>query len=126
MADINPSHQPDAGSGNTVRALLEAVRGFVCTVDGNLRMEDVAPEWGKLTGQSYAEYCGFGWMDAIHPADLVVAKRDWEEAAKGADSFISTHRVKNRDGKWRHFAQKTVPQLDSSASSAEALIRVPP
>jgi hypothetical protein len=27
------------------------------------------PGWASITGQSYEEYQGFGWVKAIHPDD---------------------------------------------------------
>lgn len=51
------------------RAAVSAVRGIVWTNDAEGRMAGPQPGWARLTGQSEAEYQGYGWSTAVHPED---------------------------------------------------------
>ena len=54
------------------RAAVMAV-GVMWTNDALGRMKGTQPGWGGLTGQSEAEYQGYGWAAAVHPE--VAARR---------------------------------------------------
>jgi PAS domain S-box-containing protein len=48
---------------------IEAVEGVLWTNDALGKMVGEQPGWASITGQSYEEYQGFGWVKAIHPDD---------------------------------------------------------
>ena len=56
-------------SHDRFRAAVQAVRGIVWTNDAQGRMVGEQPGWEAITGQSRAEYEGYGWASAVHPDD---------------------------------------------------------
>src|SRR4051794_15323034 len=85
------------------RSLVEASSQIVWTntPDGEMRGEQ--PGWSSLPGQSYDEYQGFGWADAIHPDDREPTVALWKEAVAETKVFTTEHRVRAADGEWRLF-----------------------
>lgn len=93
------------------RAAAEAVGDVVWTNDASGEMRGRQPDWSKLTGQSQAEYEGFGWSKAIHPEDVEATLVAWNSAVAGRHTFVFEHRVRRHDGEYRLFSVRAVPLL---------------
>ena len=74
------------------------------------------PDWAALTGQTYEEYQGFGWAQAVHPDDANPTLDAWQKAVANNDPFQSEHRVRCRDGEWRHFMIRAIPVIDAAGA----------
>jgi PAS domain S-box-containing protein len=81
-------------------------------------MEGEQLGWGNFTGQTYDEYQGYGWSQAVHPEDAQPTIDAWTQAVAEARTFVFEHRVRRRDGEWRLCSIRAVPVL-----SAEGQIR---
>lgn len=101
------------------RAAVRAVRGVLWTNDPQGRMAGEQPGWAALTGQSRAEYEGFGWADAVHPDDRQASVEAWNATVATRGTFVHEHRVLARDGLWRHFSIRAVPVLDAQGAIRE-------
>ncbi|MEE7458038.1 histidine kinase [Methylorubrum populi] len=101
------------------RAAVQAVRGVLWTNDPEGRMTGEQPGWSALTGQSRAEYEGFGWAEAVHPDDREASVAAWNATVATRGTFLHEHRVRARDGLWRHFAIRAVPVLDAHGAIRE-------
>ena len=55
--------------------------------------------WSVLTGQTWPEYSGLGWMKAIHPDDLEGPLSTWGRAKQPPDVLRCQFRLRRRDGK---------------------------
>ncbi|GJE18175.1 MHYT domain-containing protein [Methylobacterium marchantiae] len=93
------------------RAAVQAVRGVLWTNDAEGRMVGEQPGWSAITGQSREEYQGFGWANAVHPDDSPSSIAAWNETVREKRTFVHEHRVRSRDGTWRHYAIRAVPVL---------------
>ncbi|GHF42627.1 PAS domain S-box-containing protein [Deinococcus metalli] len=93
------------------RALTEATRQYVWTNSPEGEMRGEQPGWAALTGQSPAEYQGFGWSDRVHPDDRDHAVRAWNDAVARRDRYEVEQRVQVGDGTYRHFLVCGVPLL---------------
>src|SRR5579871_6857865 len=51
------------------RSLILATASIVWTTDLKGNIVDRLPSWESFTGQSFAQYQGHGWSEAIHPDD---------------------------------------------------------
>ena len=94
------------------RAAIRAVRGVLWTNDPEGRMRPPQPGWAALTGQSEAEYQGYGWADAVHPEDSGPSLASWTRSVAERQPFVFEHRVRRHDGAWRNFAIQAVPIID--------------
>ncbi|WP_232628393.1 MHYT domain-containing protein [Methylobacterium sp. Leaf118] len=101
------------------RAAVQAVRGVLWTNDPQGRMTGEQPGWAALTGQSRAEYEGYGWANAVHPDDRAASVEAWNRTVAARSTFVHEHRVRARDGTWRHFAIRAVPVLEAQGAIRE-------
>ncbi len=101
------------------RAAAEAVGDVIWTNDASGEMRGRQPDWSKFTGQSQAEYEGFGWSKAIHPEEVEPTIVAWHEAVAGRHTFLFEHRVRRHDGEYRLFSVRAVPLLDADGAIRE-------
>ncbi|MFY9291429.1 MAG: MHYT domain-containing protein [Methylorubrum rhodinum] len=101
------------------RAAVRAVRGVLWTNDPQGRMTGEQPGWAALTGQTRAEYEGYGWAEAVHPDDRQASIDEWNRTVAARRTFVHEHRVRAGDGTWRHFAIRAVPVLDAHGAIRE-------
>ncbi|WP_288428039.1 PAS domain-containing protein [uncultured Agrobacterium sp.] len=122
IIDIEKRKQAEEGlivSNNRFRAAVEAVHGVLWTNSPDGRMMGEQPAWSHLTGQSQDQYQGFGWSEAVHPADREGSIDSWNRAVAAKATYVWEHRVRRRDGVYRTFAIRAVPILDASGSIIE-------
>ncbi|MDP1028514.1 PAS domain-containing protein [Sphingomonas sp. KR1UV-12] len=96
-------------SNDRFRAAMDAVHGVLWTNDAEGRMTGEQPGWAALTGQGPAEYSGYGWTRAIHPADVEPTVAAWRKSVETSAPFMFEHRVRRFDGQWRVFLIRAVP-----------------
>ncbi|MBB3996459.1 hybrid sensor histidine kinase/response regulator [Aureimonas pseudogalii] len=101
------------------RAAVEIVHATIWTNGADGRMGPDQPGWGRLTGQSPAEYEGFGWADAVHPDDAPGTVTAWNEAVADRRLFVHEHRLRRADGSWGWFAIRATPTLDENGAIRE-------
>jgi PAS domain S-box-containing protein len=77
--------------------------------------------WYEYTGQAEQEGLGFGWLDAVHPADRAEAARSFTEANAQRAQFHSEHRLRRTDGTFRWVIDAGRPRL-SAAGEFEGFI----
>jgi PAS domain S-box-containing protein len=87
------------------------------TVEGN-REED-SPSWRALTGQSFEEKRGRGWLNAISPSDRERVAAAWDDAIASRATFDEQYRLRLADGSYRWFASRAVPVYDGEGDVTE-------
>ena len=98
---------------------VAALKGILWTSNAEGKMEGAQPGWASLTGQSFDEYQGYGWANAIHPDDAAATLAAWNDAVHGQKTFIFEHRVKMGNGQWGQFAIRAVPLFHEDGSVRE-------
>lgn len=97
-----------------LRAAVDAVQGIVWTNNAAGQMEGEQPDWAALTGQTYDQYRGFGWAQAVHPADIQPTIDAWQETLLKQEPFLFEHRIRRHDGEWRHYSIRAVPVFNAA------------
>jgi len=90
---------------------LRAVSDLIWTNNAEGKMEGEQPGWGVFTGQTPAEYQGYGWSRAVHPDDAQLTIDAWKVAVAENRMFQFEHRVRRHDGAWRLCSIRAVPIL---------------
>ncbi|MDQ3207288.1 MAG: ATP-binding protein, partial [Gemmatimonadota bacterium] len=67
--------------------------------------------WAAFTGQSPAEYEGWGWLDAVHPEDREPTAVAWRRAVEQKEVYYSEYRLLRHDGQYRRVTSRGVPVL---------------
>ncbi len=106
-------------SKDRFQGAVQAVQGVLWTNNAKGEMEGEQPGWEALTGQSFAEYQGYGWSAAIHPDDVQATIEGWQKALAEKQLFVCEHRVKLKDGSYGIFAVRAVPVLNDDGSIRE-------
>jgi PAS domain S-box-containing protein len=106
-------------SNGRFRAAVDAVHGVLWTNSADGQMLGEQPAWGMLTGQSFDEYQGYGWADAVHPDDREGSVESWKAAVAAKTTYIYEHRVRRSDKAYRTFAIRGVPILDATGEIDE-------
>jgi PAS domain S-box-containing protein len=77
------------------------------------------PQWMALTGQSYAQMQGLGWLDAVHPDDRARTLAAWTTAVEHTAPYNTDYRVLCADGIYRWFNARGAPVLNKDGSVRE-------
>lgn len=101
------------------QAAINAVQGVLWTNNARGEMEGEQPGWAALTGQSYADYQGYGWSRAVHPGDAQPTIDAWNEALREKKTFIFEHRVLKKNGEWGIFSIRAIPLMNSDGTIRE-------
>ena len=93
------------------RALVAATSQYVWTNSPDGQMDGEQPDWSALTGQTSAQYRGYGWAEALHPDDRAYTIQAWEKAVATRSRFETEHRVLTASGEYRTFSVRAIPLL---------------
>ncbi|MEU6429394.1 SpoIIE family protein phosphatase [Microbispora sp. NPDC046973] len=72
--------------------------------------EEPSQSWQRMSGQTWEESRGYGWLQALHPEDRERALDAWARAAELANPiWEQVFRVAGSDGVYRHIRFRAVP-----------------
>lgn len=122
IIDIESRKQSEVAlrrSNDRFKAAVNAVHGVLWTNTADGRMSGPQPGWTALTGQTFEEYQGYGWSNAVHPDDRAGSVASWREAVAEKTTYVWEHRVRRHDGAYRTFIIRAVPILDTQGEIEE-------
>jgi len=97
-------------------ALVRASSNVVWQAGPDGLSAETARFWENLTGQTCGESEGWGWLEAVHPAERASVRRAWEEALEEKRRLELEYRILNRHGEYHHFLVHGVPVLNRDGS----------
>lgn len=106
-------------SNDRFSAAIEAVSGVMWFTDASGNVTEEQPSWSLLTGQTFDEYKGTGWIDAIHPDDREHCFKLWNAALEQKKPLLIENRVRLADGQWRLFGVRAIPVADEKGNIRE-------
>jgi PAS domain S-box-containing protein len=81
---------------------------WVTTATGGV--SEPSPGWQKATGQSWEEFRGDGWLQALHPDDVGPTAESWSRALEEVTPLWEhVYRLRLTNGTYRHFKVRAVP-----------------
>jgi PAS domain S-box-containing protein len=102
------------------RSLVFVITDVPWTTDAKGAFVGPQPEWSKFTGQSWEEYCGFGWANALHPEDRPQIQEIWKRACEARVLYEAHGRLWHAPSQqYRHFFARATPLLNSDGSVRE-------
>ncbi|PZG13507.1 SpoIIE family protein phosphatase [Nonomuraea aridisoli] len=93
---------------NLVRLQSEAV----WVTDSTGAVSEPSVGWQRLTGQSWEEHRGHGWLSAVHPDDRASAKKIWVAAVERQSELDQVYRLRRPNGDYRHVRVRGIPIVD--------------
>ena len=94
------------------RALVEATAQIVWVTNSSGEFVTEQPDWAAFTGQTFEEYQGMGWLDAIHPDDHAQTSAAWRHAVTTGTVCQVEYRIRRHDGIYRIFSVRAAPVFD--------------
>ena len=101
------------------RSLIEATAQIIWDTKAEGELVTPQPGWSAFTGQTYEEYQGWGWLNAIHPDDQAHTAQAWETALANRTLYQVEHRLRRKDGEYRYMSVRGVPVLEADGSIRE-------
>jgi PAS domain S-box-containing protein len=71
-----------------------------------------SPSWRAFTGQTFKQFAGFGWLEALHPDDRERVSAVWRNAVAQRRLYEIEYRVRRHDGVYRWMMARGTPLLD--------------
>jgi diguanylate cyclase (GGDEF)-like protein/PAS domain S-box-containing protein len=100
-------------------AAIEAVSGIMWICDAGGRFTSRQPGWERITGQTFREYEGLGWVSAIHPEEQESFLSKARYSLKTGEPFDTEVRVINPEHKWRPYTVKAIPVRNADRTVRE-------
>ena len=97
------------GNERRFRALVSASANIVWTTNAAGEVVEDSPSWRSFTGQTYEQWKGWGWLDAVHPDDQHRTATAWRNAIESESPLTVEHRVRQGDNGWRWMEVRAVP-----------------
>ncbi|MBE9224595.1 PAS domain S-box protein [Phormidium sp. LEGE 05292] len=122
VRDITESKQAEIAlqqSEQRFRSLIEATAQIIWNTNAQGELFPNQSAWTNFTGQSFAEYKGWGWLDAIHPEDRAHTAKAWSTAVANRTPYQVEHRLRRYDGEYCYMSVRAVPILEANGSIRE-------
>ena len=101
------------------RSLVIASSQMVWTSDSDGMVVEDSPSWRAFTGQTYEQWAGVGWLDAVHPDDRSRAANAWGASVASRTIYEVDYRVRRADGEYRWTSVRAVPLRHPDGSVRE-------
>ncbi|GLW09146.1 hypothetical protein Misp01_42750 [Microtetraspora sp. NBRC 13810] len=115
---VDPERQFGSAAGGRDRflqryqSLLQIETQAVWVGDLLGRITEPSPGWQRLSGQTWEEYRGDGWLRAIHPEDRAPSVEACYQAMQRQSHLEQVYRLRMPDGTYRHVRSRAVPVID--------------
>ncbi len=102
-----------------LEALITTSAQIFWSADPDGQTVEDSPSWREFTGQTFDEWKGTGWLNAIHPDDRAHTLAAWREAVESKGTYRVEYRLQHVDGSYRWTNAQGVPLLDEAGDVTE-------
>jgi PAS domain S-box-containing protein len=106
---------------DTVRAIAELVEQVIWAMTPEGELMDDSPTWRALTGQSWEESRGHGWLDAVHPEDREHVEHAWRAAREHPGPYEIECRIRRPNLRYTRACMRGRPVFDPEGRVREWL-----
>ncbi|MBT2246112.1 PAS domain-containing protein [Sphingobium sp. BHU LFT2] len=96
----------------SLATLTDALPGFVFQADTDGHIVQINERYREYTGRADEDLLGDRWLETIHPDHRERTQEAWAEAVSSGTAFNHTFSVAGRDGSYRCFSCRGLPQTD--------------
>jgi PAS domain S-box-containing protein len=101
------------------RTFAEATSIILWSADHAGNIVEDSPSWREFTGQTYEQWRGYGWLDAIHPEDRDRTALTWQRAYSSRTLYEVEYRLGRKEGGYSHVLARGVPLFYPDGSLRE-------
>jgi diguanylate cyclase (GGDEF)-like protein/PAS domain S-box-containing protein len=98
------------------RGLADAMQEIIFTSTPDGAVDYCNHRWYEFSGLSEEDTLGRGWTRTIHPDDLPVCVRNWEDSLKSGATLETEYRLLNAQGIYRWHLVRATAVHDSSGA----------
>lgn len=109
-------------SEERTRSLVEASAQAIWVARPDGLLAEDSPSWRGLTGQSFEELRGLGWLDAVHSDDRARVRESWQRAVEQAEVFEEDFRVWSVQNRFVYLSTRGVPVRSESGQVSEWIV----
>ncbi len=95
-----------------LRMLVEAMPQFAFTASPDGATDFRNRRWSDYSPLTAGEASGRGWAAMVHPRDRDATMAAWNRAVETGETYEREHRLLGRDGRYRWFLTRAVPERD--------------
>jgi len=95
------------------RSLVTASAQIVWVTNPEGEIVGELPGWQAFTGQTFEQYQGSGWTNALHPEDRERTREVWRQAVATRSLYETEYRMHRHDGQYRYVLARGVPVLEA-------------
>ena len=107
-------------SESRYRSLVTSVSEMVWTADLDGSFRAPQSSWQAVTGQTWDEAKGFGWISAVHPDDREAFEAAWLGSVREKTPFEAEGRIWHAgSGKYRYFRVRATPVFHEDGTLRE-------
>lgn len=99
---------------NKFRFMADAIPQLITTINPQGETDYFNARWQKYTGLNPDEIKARNWQSLIHPDDIDKLKTQWKKVFVAQEPLITEFRLRDRDGNYRWFQNRTLPMLDEA------------
>jgi PAS domain S-box-containing protein len=100
------------------RSIIDVAPVMLWTTDADGNCTYLSKRWYDYTGRSEAQDLGLGWLENVHPDDLVRARDIFLDANAQHVPFSFDYRLRRMDGSYRWFIDAGVPRVGDDGKPA--------
>jgi PAS domain S-box-containing protein len=101
-------------SENRLRLVTDSIPQIIWIAAPDASLHYLNENWYKYSGLTQGKGEGFAWKERIHPDDLEMSLKKWEEAQLTRTTFVVEHRLRRYDGEYRWFLVRAEPLNDDT------------
>jgi len=94
--------------------LMELIPQVPWVIDAEGRALDVSDRWMSMTGMKDGEWQDFGWLNALHPADVQPTREELARALAMGDDISIDYRLRRPGENWRWMRSRGSPRRDET------------
>ncbi|HEV2667124.1 MAG TPA: PAS domain-containing protein, partial [Blastocatellia bacterium] len=120
--EVNERRQVEealTASDRRFKRLVEALPGVAWMSDAMGSVTYINDYWTELTGLTFEQSLGAGWLAAVHPDDAPRLGTEWNQAVLTGAPHESRHRYLRHDGEYRWHMCRAVPVRDEGGGVQE-------
>ena len=90
-----------SSSQQLFKSLVDVSAQIVWIADSAGSVSEDSPSWRDFTGQTFEQWVGRGWLQAIHPEDRQATAQRWSQALQSEETFATEYRLMHKSGEYR-------------------------
>jgi len=100
-------------------AIVTTAPDIIFSSEGGGDRDYISDRFYEYTGAPLGSAIGRGWLDYVHPEDVVQIQKQWQHCVENGNQYESEYRLRASSGEYRWFRARAIPLRDSMGEIAK-------